>query len=396
MNFDHEQSIFAQALPFSQGFAYVVSRRELQNVCAWRQSFAGQLKDRRYYDLVDETLRGDFKTSYLILKDTAHQIRAIQPFFLRRQDLTEGLGRRTRTFIRWLRRRLPRFLTVRTLFVGCIAGSGHLSTGSGYGEAQWIAQALYEVLPMEAKKSKASLIVLKEFPAIYREPLSVLCCNGYTRVPSLPYVRLDLDFESFEEYMKKSLSRSRRKNFRRKFKKLESSPPVKMQVTNDLTDYVDEVYGLYLQVYERATMKFEKLTKEYLCCLGRYMPERARFFIWRQSGKAIAFSVCMVQGEIICDEYVGFDYPTALDLHLYFCTTRDILEWAIRNGYKTYYSTGCCYDPKLHFGCKLVPLDLYVRHTSSSINLFLGWPMSFLGPTRWDPVLKRFPNAHEL
>jgi hypothetical protein len=46
----------------------------------------------------------------------------------------------------------------------------------------------------------------------------------------------------------------------------------------------------------------------------------------------------MVQGEVISDEYVGLEYPTALDLHLYFCTTRDILEWAMQNGLKTYYS----------------------------------------------------------
>ena len=67
-----------------------------------------------------------------------------------------------------------------------------------------------------------------------------------------------------------------------------------MEVVTDLTPYVDEVYPLYLQVHERSPLKFERLTKEYLCSLGQRMPERARFFIWRQSGKAIAFSIALV------------------------------------------------------------------------------------------------------
>ncbi len=396
MNPDQKHTTSKQHLPVSQGFAYVVSREELQYLPAWRQSFADQLKDYRYYNLIDETLIGDFKISYLVLEDTASQIRAIQPFFLKQQDLVEGLGRRTRAFIGLLRRRFPCFLTMRTLFVGCVAGAGHLSTGAACQEAQWIAQALHEALPVEAKKSRASLIVLKEFPSIYRDSLSCLSRNGYTRIPSLPYVRLDLPFNSFEEYMAKSLSKAMRKDLRRKFKKIGAAPPIQMQVVNDLTPYVDEVYPLYLQVYERAAMKFEKLTKEYLCRLGQEMPERARFFIWRRNGKAIAFSVCMVQGETISDEYIGLEYPKALDLHLYFYTFRDILKWAMQNGYKAYHSTSCSYDPKLHLGCTLAPVDLYICHTSPFINLFFRWFMPFLEPTRQDPVLKKFPNAHEL
>jgi predicted N-acyltransferase len=191
---------------------------------------------------------------YLVLEDALHQIRAIQPLFLQQQDLGEGLGRRTRAFVGRLRRHFPRFLTMRTLFVGCVAGAGHLSTGASSDEARWVAQALRAVLPIGAEKARASLIVLKEFPSTYRELLSIFSVDGYARIPSLPYVRLDLDFESFEDYMIKSLSQARRKNFRRKFKKLEGLSPIEMKVVNDLTPHADEVYPLYLQVYERAAM----------------------------------------------------------------------------------------------------------------------------------------------
>ena len=35
-----------------------------------------------------------------------------------------------------------------------------------------------------------------------------------------------------------------------------------------MTPFIDEVYPLYLNVYNRSKLQFEKLTKEYLCRLG--------------------------------------------------------------------------------------------------------------------------------
>ena len=98
-----------------------------------------------------------------------------------------------------------------------------------------------------------------------------------------------------------------------------------MSVTRDIAPVVDEVYPLYLQVYERSPLHFEKLTKAHLCELGRVMPDKVRFFVWRQSGKPVAFSVSMVHGDTIYNEYLGLDYAVALNLHLYFRAFRDIM-----------------------------------------------------------------------
>jgi predicted N-acyltransferase len=207
--------------------------------------------------------------------------------------------------------------------------------------------------------------------------------------------QLPLDFIDFDQYVT-TLGASTRKDLRRKFRKIAGAAPIEFEVATDLTSYVDEVYPLYLEVHERSPMKFERLTKEYLTDLSRRMPERARFFIWRQSGKAIAFSVALVHDGIIYDDYLGLDYSVALDLHLYFLTFRDVLTWSLQQGLKCYRSSPLNYHPKLHLGCDLYPLDLYVRHTNPILNKFFGPILKLLEPTRHDPVLKRFRNAHEL
>ena len=98
----------------------------------------------------------------------------------------------------------------------------------------------------------------------------------------------------------------------------------------------------------------------------------------------------------IYDDYLGLDYRVALDLHLYFYTFRDILSWALAQGLTRYRSSPLNYQPKLHLGCALFPLDLYVRHTNPILNKIFRPLLKLLEPTRHDPVLQRFRNAHEL
>ncbi len=360
----------------------VATLSELGSSPGWRGSFANERKDWRYYEIVDETLDQEFEFRYLLLDG------AVQPFFLLDQDLVAGAGRVVQDVVNRVRRVWPRFLRMRTLMVGCAAGEGHLA-------AESIGEQLADTLPRLAKHSKASLMVMKEFPSRYRHALDALPKRGFTRVPSLPMTKLNIDYANFDDYLARRLSKVMRKNVRRKLRTSESAG-IELQVVDDVTPFVDEVHPLYLAVYERSTLHFEKLTKEFLCELGRRMPDKVRFFIWRQNGRAIAFSLCMISGDTIYDEYLGLDYSVALDLHLYFYSLRDIINWAIAHGLKWYVSSALNYDPKLHLRCELAPLDLYVAHTSSFINFFMKRILPWLEPTRNDPVLRRFPNYAEV
>jgi hypothetical protein len=275
--------------------------------------------------------------------------------------------------------------------VGCAAGEGHLDTGRE-DRAAWIIASLQPMLRRYAKQARAPLIVFKEFPAQYRSGMRPLTRDGYTRVPSLPMTRLSIRYPSFEEFLAKAVSKVTRKNLRRKFRAADRGPPLEMSVVSDITPYIDQAYPLYLAVYERSRLHFEKLTKQYFCRLGAEMPDITRFFTWRQQGKIVAFSLCMLAGDTIYDEYLGLDYAVALDLHLYFLTLRDILTWAIERGYAWYCSSSLGYDPKLHLGCELFPLDLYVMHTSRPVNFLLRRLLPLLEPTHGDKTLRKFRN----
>jgi len=380
-------------IPFEQGTAKVVTLAELQSCDAWRRAFQDKCKDRRYYEIIEETLEG-FEFHYLLVQDNSKNVRAIQPVFFVRQNLVEGVPGKIRLVVDLVRKIFPRFLTMRVLMVGCAAGTGDLGACDEKDEA-WVANALQASLRMYARRNRASLIVLKDFPAKYRPVLETFWSSRYARIASMPMTRLPLHYQNWDEYFK-TLSKATRKDLRRKFRKVERATRVDLEIVNDIAPYIEEAYPLYLAVHERSPMKFERLTKNYFCAIGRRMGEKAHFFIWRQMEKIVAFSFCLVCDGAIYDECIGLDYSVALDLHLYFYTLRDIISWALRERLKYYYSNPLNYEPKLRLDCELVPLDLYVLHTNAFIHPIFRRVIKYLGPTHHEPLLQRFPNAGQL
>ena len=204
---------------FKDGNAAVVSRGELQQYEDWRNAFRDCCKDHRFYEIIEDTLANDFEYQYLILRDLDGSVRGIQPFFFVQQNLVEGIPGGVRHVVDSIRKKFPKFLTMRVLMVGCAAGEGHLGALAST-DSVWIAEALHASLPQVARATKASLIVLKDFSSKYRDALAGFSGNGFTRVPSMLMTRLALNFRDFDDYLA-HLSYGTRKSLRRKFRKTE-------------------------------------------------------------------------------------------------------------------------------------------------------------------------------
>jgi len=381
--------------PEQRGSVEVASRDELSRCPHWACAFASKRKDYRYYEIVEETILQGFDYRYFAIKDEQGEVRAVQPFFIHDQDLLEGIGPRGRSVVAFIRRAWPRFLRMRALMVGCAAGEGHLDEAPGR-PPEWQVRLLASTLVHHARKLGAPLVVLKEFPAKYRRTLQCFLEYGFTLIPSMPMTKLNIDYPSFDEYMKRALNSATRTKLRRKFRAAARGAPINMSVVTDITPFLDEVYPLYLQVYERSKLHFEKLTKSYFSQLSRLMSDKVCFFVWRQNTRIVAFTFCMTEGDAIYAEYIGLDYSVALELHLYHYAIRDMITWSIANGYKWFHSSGLNYDPKLHLRHRLDPVDLYVRHTSVVANALLKWALPLMEPTRYDQTLKKFSNYKEL
>ncbi len=378
------------------GSAVVADSVPSEDYNVWVAGLDQSPLDHRYYEIVHESLKDQFAHYYLLLKDDTGRTRAIQPFLIVSQDLATGMPPVVRGLLARIRSHFPGFLKLRMLMVGSSAGEGDIVLDLRSRDIAWTIDALQKSLVASARRLKAMLIVFKDYPKSYRESLDRLRQFGYTRVPSMPATRLELDFNDFDDFLKSRISYTMRKNLRRKFRKTEGEHQTEFEVLNDITPFVDEIHPLYRQTLGRSELKFEELTKSYWCNLGRRMNDRARFFIWRQGGKIVAFASTIVHKNVLRDNYIGLDYSVALEYHLYFVTLRDTIVWALKNGIKTYHSAPLNYDPKYHFRMDLEPLDLYVRAPNRFLNPLFKRILPLLEPTRYDPVVRKFSNANEL
>src|SRR5215831_18854726 len=318
--------VVGRAPPYDDGRVNVISRDQLRNCRHWQRAFASQHKDRRYYEIVEDTIHPEFDYWYFAIRNHEDEIQAIQPFFILDQDLLAGIHPNFGRVTDAIRRRWPRFMFMKTMMVGCVAGEAHLDGDNS------TAPALAGAIVGHARALRARLIVLKEFPDQYRDTLSCFVRNGFTRIPSMPHTRLNIAYADFDDYMRSALNSATRRKLRKKFKATEYGDPIALSVTNDARPIIDEIYPLYLQVYGRSKLRFEKLTREYLCDLGTRMPDRARFFVWRRDATAVAFGLCMEHGDTLFAEYMGLDYRVALEFHLYHYVFRDLVRWAMASG----------------------------------------------------------------
>lgn len=378
---------------FPGGSAKVFARSADIDPQLWQITFGAEPKNFDYYRLIEETIPTGFTFRYLVLFDLSERPIALQPLIIVDQDLAAAINGRLGRVIGSIRARAPRFLYSRMLMAGCLVGEGKLGLCPEVDPA-FAGQLLTEALRQFARSEAISLIALKDFSSRLRQNLQPLAGAGYTRLDGFPSLHLDLDFSSVEEYLRHRLTRVTRKNFKRKLKKTASAtPPIELEVRNDCSEVIDEIYPLYLNVAERSEVMFEVFTKVYFLEAGRRMPGRVRYFIWRQNGKAIAFSFCTVWNNTIYDNDIGLDYSVAHDLNLYHLTFRDILEWALKNDLRFYETAPFNYEVKLHLRLQPVPLDLYIRHQSPLVNLILRSIAPWFAPARSDPALRKYFRA---
>jgi hypothetical protein len=255
-----------------EGRVDIVSRHRLEHCRHWQSAFASRHKDHRYYEIVEDSIHPEFDYLYFVIRDPLGAIQAIQPFFMLDQDILLGVrpyfGRLTDA----IRTIWPRFMYMKTMMVGCAAGEAHLDdedVSTHAANAELLARAIVR----HARALGARLIVLKEFPKDYREALSCFVRNGFARIPSMPLTRLNIAYASFDDYMQSALNSATRRKLRKKFRATELDTPIELSVANDITPIIDEIYPLYLQVYQRSKLRFEKLTKAYFCQLGQLMPD---------------------------------------------------------------------------------------------------------------------------
>jgi predicted N-acyltransferase len=352
----------------------------------WNAIFPDVLEGYNFFKTLDESNLDQFSFYYILVYDRKTLVGATSCFIVN-YSFDTSINGPMRHISNSIKKVFPNIFSIRALACGVPMGPGRLGLS---GDADRIVKAMLRQMERIARKEKISILAFKDFDSYHTKFLDPLVKEGFTRMDSLPSTEMEIDFKDFEEYMK-TLSGATRYDLRRKFKKVDRSVKIDMEIFDSVDGKIlEEIYGLYLQVLNAHEQSFEVTPKEFFRNIGKNMIGQTKFFTWRIEGKMVAFVFCMVSKDFLIDYYLGLDYEYAHKYHLYFIKFRDVMNWCFKNGIKKYEKGTSGYDPKKRLGFDLTPLHIYAMHRNRFIRPVFKRAIQLLKFENFDPVLKEF------
>lgn len=239
-----------------------------------------------------------------------------------------------------------------------------------------------------ARESGCHLISFKEFPPEAAVHMDALKEQGFLWARSVVAYSLKGDYSSFDEYYD-SRSKARRGKIRKTLKKLEAAGVTCEERSGgegveDL--FTDDVHRLYMNVLNRAQVKFETIPADFFRELARQMPEESTFTLFRKDGRIVGFC-CGLRGEeqhnmLFC----GLDYSLNADAELYFNILYRGLGHGLVPGVKVVHIGAAADEFKQHIGCVGESMSIYVRAVGAVRHFLLKQVFGFLFDTKPLPV----------
>lgn len=162
--------------------------------------------------------------------------------------------------------------------------------------------------------------------------------RGFFELSGQALAYVPLDFADSDEYLGR-LSGSRRKDLRRKMK---SAARLGIEVLETGDAYfsepgrLDEFYEMYLEVFRQSEIHFDLLSPEFFQELLSGRAARGLVVLYRHEGQLIGYNICLIHRDCLIDKYIGFRYPQARQLNLYFISWLYNLDLAVQRGLKFY------------------------------------------------------------
>lgn len=234
-----------------------------------------------------------------------------------------------------------RLLRMKTRFIG--------STITEYAplpDSLTAAELVREVLDCHAEQT---LTVIKDIPvdspllttednAFARELTREAEKRGFLAVEGQALAYVPMDFGTVDEYLAR-LSSARRRDLRRKLKaeKRIETETVKFGDAIFRDERVlDELYALFKAVYDQSEIHFDLLDKDFFRDLLTGVGGDGVVMLYRVGAELAGYNACLVHGDMLIDKYIGFNYPLAREVNLYFVSWFHNLRYALDNGLKTY------------------------------------------------------------
>jgi predicted N-acyltransferase len=363
---------------------FVHSAAEI-DAALWQACFPPPLEGRWWYEVLERSgLEDQFAFLYGVIERDGVAV-GIAPAFLMEFPLSLVAPAALQPVVR----RLGRFAYPRTLFVGSpCADEGTVGLLPGVDRNEALL-ALQKALRTHARAHGASLLVWKDFP-----PATAPDLKGLFPVVSFPGTVVEFSSPRKEDYFAR-LKSSRRHILRKKLRRSAALAELRTEVVHRPQEQaLDEMFGLFMQTYERAETRFEKLNRRFFALIAEQ--PMAHFIVLKEpaSGAMVAFMLCFELGPKVINKFIGIDYRRPKEWLLYFRLWDAAVDWALARGAQSIQSGQTGYAPKIETGHQLVPLVNYCMHRNFVVHAVAKACARRIDWSSLDDALARHVRAH--
>lgn len=200
-------------------------------------------------------------------------------------------------------------------------------------------------------KNKSKLIAYKGFS-------SNLPLKGFVCVRGLPVAVLKTNGHFW-----KNIRSDRRAKLLTRLKKASSLRVVECSSLSN--EQVARVHQLYLNTYNKAQVKFEKINIEYF----KNSSPLSRFLLFYENQTIVGFCELIINKPYAVLRYLGLDYEVSRKYELYFNLFLRSIEVMEREGCSEIDFGATSYDFKMKLGSQLHETSVYYQHS----NKFVHW-----------------------
>lgn len=329
-----------------------------------------------FWCLIEESGLNDFQYRHVLFSDDDGQPLALTSFYLVTTDAAIFAPQALRRGLEWVRKRFPDFLKLKMLECGTpiILNSPPLVLHPDL-QLQDVLPVWHATLLAHARKSRALVMVLRDFERAQQPWCAALRRLGYRVVDGLPNTYLDLRWPSMGAYRDdlKSYYRSKINNHLRK----NAEQDVHHDLVEDFAELADELCHQWHVVHERANeFQREVLTPQFYRGLAMSMGAAAKVLRFFRRGEFVGHALLLHDRQTLRWLYFGRAAPVNNSLYLY--VVQAVIETAIALGVSRVEMGLTTYPIKQDAGARLEPICFAIRSPWPLASALLGWGYALL------------------
>jgi hypothetical protein len=215
-----------------------------------------------------------------------------------------------------------------------------------------------------ATERKSDIVAFYNFNHHGKLPGEVF--KKFNRVQCPPCARLQITFNSLEEYLSR-FSRAARKDMNRKMR---ASHEVRVIRSRNISPFLDRIYKLYLETVERGPMSFGVQNRLFFEKICERVPG-AGYTLYFAQEELTAFNLLVVRQESMVDKYFCMDYELGRKYNLYVLSWLENVRYCVEQKIPLYYAGQGAEKTKAHLGATFIPSHILFNHRQPVIQRFL-------------------------